>query len=177
VTNLIDVKAHLQAEITTADPCVSEAIRSKLRRYAIKLDMIRAHGHFERALEIGCAAGVFTELLASHCRTLHVVDVMPQAIDRMLQRTLDHHNITCEVASATDNFASGETFDLIVAAEVLCYLPDPATLRAAIRSIAARLRPGGLLIFGSAVDETCVRWGLACGGAETANGRVGNEPA
>lgn len=142
------------------------------RRYAIILDMMRAHRHtqgkaFQQGLEVGCAAGVFTALLAPHCQALHVVDVMPAAIERAAARLKGQNHVSWEVASAESEFADGRTFDLIVVAEVLCYLPDHDTLRRAVDRLSARLAPGGLLIFGSAVDETTKRWGLLGAGAET----------
>lgn len=162
----LDVKKHLQTEIAARDPWGLESNLFEHQRYAIMLNMIRTRGTFERGLEVGCAAGFFTGLLASYCRALHVVDVLPEAIERAARRTRDRQNITFEAASVTDEFAAGETFDLIVVAEVLCYMPDLDTLRRAVASLAARLVPSGLLIFGSAVDETCARWGLVAG-AET----------
>jgi LmbE family N-acetylglucosaminyl deacetylase/SAM-dependent methyltransferase len=164
----LNVAEHLRAEIASADPWRLGANLFEQRRYAIILDMMRAHGRtFERGLEVGCAAGVFTEMLAPHCRTLHVVDVMPAAIERAATRLKDHRHITWEVSSAEGDFAAGQTFDLIIVAEVLCYLPDHETLANAVAALATRLAPGGLLIFGSAVDETTKRWGLLGAGAET----------
>lgn len=164
----LNVAEHLRAEMEAADPWRLGTNLFEQRRYAIILDMMRAHGGtFARGLEVGCAAGVFTALLAPHCRALHVIDVMPAAIERAAARLKDYAHVTWEVSSADGDFAPGETFDLIVVAEVLCYLPDHDTLRRAVDGLAARLAPGGLLVFGSAVDETTRRWGLLGAGAET----------
>lgn len=163
----LDVGQHLETEIATPDPWRLESNPFEHERYNRMLNLARAHGPFERGLEVGCAAGVFTELLAPYCRTLHVVDVLPAAVERASRRTRGRQGITWEVASVCDSFAPGKTFDLIVVAEVLCYMPDLRTLSQAINQLASRLEPGGLLIFGSAVDATCERWGLVAG-AETA---------
>jgi len=162
-----DVATHLQTEFAAADPWKLATNPFEQRRYDAMLDMVRARAPFHRALEVGCAAGVFTEQLVKHCDSLHVIDVMPQAIDRVKQRLSGR--VTGEVASVVDHFAPGQMFDLIVVAEVLCYLPDIDALRRAIATLSSRLEVGGLLVFGSAVDETCARWGLF-GGAETAMG-------
>lgn len=160
-----DVATHLRTEFAAADPWKLASNPFEQRRYETMLDMIRARAPFHRALEVGCAAGVFTEQLIEHCDSVHVIDVMPQAIERVKQRL--GRRVTGEVASVADQFAPGQMFDLIVVAEVLCYLPDIDALRRAIATLASRLEVGGLLVFGSAVDETCARWGLF-GGAETA---------
>lgn len=59
-----------------------------------------------------------------------------------------------------------EQFDLIVVAEVLYYLEDIPQMREAIAKLVKMLAPDGRLVFGSARDATCRRWGHAAG-AET----------
>jgi LmbE family N-acetylglucosaminyl deacetylase/2-polyprenyl-3-methyl-5-hydroxy-6-metoxy-1,4-benzoquinol methylase len=163
---LIDVRDHLRTEISAPDPWQLASNTFEHLRYAIMLNMIRARGPFRRGLEIGCAAGFFTKLLADHCASLHVVDVLPEAIARAAAHVGPRSGLTWETASAAEDFAPGETFDLIVIAEVLAYLPDIETLRATVARLSSRLAPGGLLVFGSAVNSTCERWGLTAG-AET----------
>lgn len=162
----LDVREHLDAEIAAADPWRLESNPFEHKRYALMLNMIRARGPFQSALEVGCAGGFFTGLLAPLCKSLHVVDVLPEAITRVAARLAAHRNITFEAASVAEDFAPGRTFDLIVVGEVLCYLPDAETLARAVAGLSARLAPGGLLVFGSAIDATCRRWGLFAG-AET----------
>ncbi len=172
----LNVAEHLSAEMASEDPWRLGTNLFEARRYAIILDMMRAHAGaradageavFARGLEIGCAAGVFTALFAPQCKALHVVDVMPAAVERAAAKLKDHRNIEWEVSSVTDDFASGKMFDVIVVAEVLCYLPDHDTLARAVDRIASKLAPGGLLIFGSAIDSVTKRWGLLGAGAET----------
>lgn len=168
---MLNVAEHLSAEMASEDPWRLGTNLFEARRYAIILDMMRAHigseGKFERGLEVGCAAGVFTSLFAPQCKSLHVIDVMPAAIERAAAKLKGHGNVQWEVSSVTDDFAAGKTFDVIVVAEVLCYLPDHDTLRRAVDRIASKLAPGGLLVFGSAIDAVTKRWGLLGAGAET----------
>src|SRR3954471_6057590 len=102
---LLDVAAHLQAEIAAPDPWRLQSNPFEHQRYASMLNAIRSHGRIGRALEIGCAAGVFSELLAPQCDSLHIVDIMPDAIRRTLHRLNGCDNVTCEVASIADDFA------------------------------------------------------------------------
>ncbi|MEO8114350.1 MAG: SAM-dependent methyltransferase, partial [Phenylobacterium sp.] len=82
-------------------------------------------------------------------------------------RVPDQDQVTWELGSVDAGFGGPAGFDLIVAAEVLYYLPDVDSLRRALDNLAGRLAPGGLLVFGSAVDGACARWGLSVGGAES----------
>lgn len=103
--------------------------------------------------------------LLPHCKRLTVIDVMPRAIGRAVQRTKRWSHISW---AATDilQFSTEELFDLIVVAEVLYYLEDMTRMRTAIDKLVKMLAPGGHLVFGSARDATCRRWGHVAG-AET----------
>ncbi len=162
----IDVCDHLQTELSSPDPWQLSGNPFEHQRYALMLNMIAARGPFRHGLEIGCAAGFFTRFLARQCRELHVVDVMPEAIERAAAFVGRREGLTWEQASIAADFAAGRTFDLIVVAEVLAYLPDFDTVRRVVMAITRKLAPGGLLVFGSAVDTTVARWGLTAG-AET----------
>lgn len=63
----------------------------------------------------------------------------------------------------------GEAYDLIVMSEVLYYLESQNKVAAVVEKVQGWLRPGGHLIFGSAIDSVSSAWGLPCG-AETAIG-------
>lgn len=166
----MDVAAHLQAEMASDDPWGLDANPFEQRRFDAMLELI-GPGPYARALEVGCAAGAFTERLLPLCRSLHVVDLLPQALERTRARLSADAPVTFEAASVTDRFAEGRTFDLIVVAEVLYYLPDEAARRQAVLALARRLEPGGRLIFGSARDAACARWGLGSG-AETTGAQL-----
>ncbi|SIT43558.1 Nodulation protein S [Paraburkholderia ribeironis] len=124
-----------------------------------------AQGSVTNALEVGCAGGAFTEKLAPHCQRLTVIDVMPQAIKRTRERLMEPPNTTW-IVSDVQHFSTQEKFDLIVVAEVFYYLGHIAEVRDAIRNLARILAPAGQLVFGSARDANCRRWGHI-GGAET----------
>ncbi|AMA59886.1 nodulation methyltransferase NodS [Bradyrhizobium sp. CCGE-LA001] len=156
----------LERELAADDPWSLDSNPFEQERYAKLLQMSLARGSIRNALEVGCAAGAFTERLAPHCQRLMVVDVMRQAITRARQRTKRWSHITWIVADI-QRFWTAEPFDLIVVAEVLYYLGDIAEQRAAIQSLIDMLAPDGCLVFGSAHDETCRRWGHPAG-AETA---------
>ena len=87
----LNITEHLSVEAAADDPWKFSTNVFELRRYAVMLDMMRAHrpapgAMFERCLEIRCAAGVFTEMLAPHCKSMHVIDVVPAFVERAAAR-------------------------------------------------------------------------------------------
>ncbi|OAF09199.1 SAM-dependent methyltransferase [Bradyrhizobium centrolobii] len=155
----------LDRELTAEDPWRLDGNPFERKRHAEMLRLSLTPGAVKNALEVGCAAGAFTEMLAPHCQRLTVVDVVPRAISRAKERTRQWSHMVW-VVSDIQRFSAAEPFDLIVVAEVLYYLADTVEMRAAIRNLVGMLAPEGLLVFGSARDANCRRWGHAAG-AET----------
>ncbi|WP_065756037.1 nodulation methyltransferase NodS [Bradyrhizobium paxllaeri] len=152
----------LDLELASDDPWRLDGNPFERERHTQMLRLSLAQGVITHGLEVGCAAGAFTEKLAPHCQRLTVVDVMPRAIGRACQRTKRWSHIKW-IASDIQEFSTPELFDLIVVAEVLYYLDDLTEIRAAIRNLVQMLAPGGRLLFGSARDAACRRWGHAAG--------------
>lgn len=155
----------LERELVADDPWRLEANPFERERYTQMLRMSLSRQGIASALEVGCAAGAFTEMLAPHCRRLTVVDVVPQAISRARSRTERWSHIGWKVADL-QHFSPPERFDLIVVAEVLYYLSDTLEMRTAVDNLVGMLAPDGLVVFGSARDHVCRRWGHVAG-AET----------
>ncbi|MBB4189081.1 2-polyprenyl-3-methyl-5-hydroxy-6-metoxy-1,4-benzoquinol methylase [Sinorhizobium terangae] len=155
----------LQSELAAEDPWRLDGNEFERERHTQMLRMSLCQGPITNALEVGCAAGAFTEKLAPHCERLTVIDVVPQAIARTKQRMKEATHINWIVADV-QQFSTEQLFDLIVVAEVLYYLEDVAAMRVAIHNLVSMLAPGGHLVFGSARDANCRRWGHVAG-AET----------
>ncbi|WP_439373330.1 nodulation methyltransferase NodS [Bradyrhizobium sp. DASA03120] len=163
--NLDENYQLLERELAAGDPWQLDGNPFERERHAQMLRLSLADGFVMNALEVGCAAGAFTEKLAPHCERLTVVDVVPRAIDRASLRTKQWSHITW-IVSDIEQFSRAERFDLIVVAEVLYYLRDVAEMRTAVSNLVSMLAPDGHLVFGSARDATCRGWGHAAG-AET----------
>ncbi|WP_085026081.1 nodulation methyltransferase NodS [Ensifer aridi] len=161
----IDNYQLLDRELAADDPWGLDANPFERERHAQMLRLSLAQGLIANALEVGCAAGAFTVQLAPHCQRLTVIDVVPQAIARARRRMKDAPHISW-IVSDVQQFSTNQLFDLIVVAEVLYYVGDIAEMRAAVRNLVRMLAPGGHLIFGSARDANCRRWGHVAG-AET----------
>ncbi|MBS1805692.1 MAG: methyltransferase domain-containing protein [Acidobacteria bacterium] len=116
---------------------------------AIHYVQLAAHGgRFSKVLEVGCAEGMFTRMLAPYCESLDAVDLSPIAIDRarLLCKDSDKVNFR-EWDVRRDPLES--TYDLIVATGVLEYILRPSTLRDAKERITAALKPGAYLLLGN----------------------------
>ena len=101
-------------------------------------------GPLGRVLELGCAVGSFTEVLAPRCGEVVALDVSQSAVDQVIERTRAHSNVRAVAMSIPDDYPEG-TFDLVVASDVLYYLPVDV-LRRCVERIEASLADGGAFV-------------------------------
>jgi cyclopropane fatty-acyl-phospholipid synthase-like methyltransferase len=101
-------------------------------------------GDLGRVLEIGCAVGSFTELMAPQATDLLAIDVSEAAIEQAKERLRGIPHVHAETRSLPAEFPDGP-FDLIVASDVLYYLTVDE-LETCLRLIEERLAPGGALV-------------------------------
>jgi 2-polyprenyl-3-methyl-5-hydroxy-6-metoxy-1,4-benzoquinol methylase len=161
------VLEHLRTELARDDPWSLETNLYEQSRYSVMLEFMAQSGKFVSGLEVGCAAGAFTSQMVQRCERLRVVDVLPAAIARCRQRLAGCQNIQFSVADIAEIDGWNESYDLIVIAEVLYYLEAREKIVQTVAKLGKWLKPGGLVIFGSATDSVSSRWGLSYG-AETA---------
>ncbi|MDO8431614.1 MAG: SAM-dependent methyltransferase [Candidatus Binatus sp.] len=117
----------------------------RIQRVLNLLDSARAGRRFGRVLEIACAEGVFTELLASRCDSILAVDFSEIALERARARRDWEGRVTFSPWNLRTDPIPGQ-FDLIVVMDVLSCLRSPARLHAAIDKIVAAMRPGDLVL-------------------------------
>jgi len=109
------------------------------------LDEVQGDRLFPLGLEIGCAEGLYTEILAERCESLLVLDLSPTA----LARTQSRRRWSEKVRFGAFDLRSGAipgTFDLIIVAGVLEYFYRRSTLLRVREKLAAALRPNGYLL-------------------------------
>lgn len=99
----------------------------------------------EKALELACAEGIFTEKLAQKVGRLTATDISQRAVDRALERCHDHRNVELRVLDFVRQDLPPKQ-DLIICSEVLYYMKDEEMLAAVCRKMAAALKPNGYLI-------------------------------
>ena len=121
-----------------------------------------------RALEIACAEGEFSRLLAARVGHLTATDISTVALDRAALRCAGVPNVTfARLDFAVDDIAG--PWDLITCSEVLYYLQDHTALAAVARRLAAALAPGGVLVMahcnvaGDDPTETGLDWDVPFG--------------
>lgn len=122
-------------------------------RFLRQLTMIiSAHGAMpiRHAIEIGCAEGVFTEILARHCKSLLATDLSPVALSKARQRCVQLSNVRFAEFDVRHETAQGP-FDLIVASCVLDYIAWPMTMRRVRSRLVASIAPGGLLLVSNSI--------------------------
>lgn len=122
----------------------SEPEQERYRAALAMLGDVRA-GQFPDALEIGCAEGAFTELLVKRCHRLKAVDISQVALARARAR-LGHCEAITFAQSDVLHDPELETFDLVVAMDVLEYFRRPGDLRRVQGRIHRMLRPAGHLL-------------------------------
>lgn len=128
---------------TGADPWHYETPYEK-KKYEQTLGLL-PRPRFGRALELACAEGHFTRLLAPRVDRLLATDFSATALQRAAERCRDHRNVEfAPIDIVRDPFPGG--FDLIVCSEVLYYAGSLASLRRVATKIAGALKPGGYLV-------------------------------
>jgi cyclopropane fatty-acyl-phospholipid synthase-like methyltransferase len=98
-------------------------------------------GPLGRVLELGCAVGSFTESLAPRASDVLALDVSQAAVDQVARRLRDHPNVRAKAMAIPAEFPD-ETFDLVVASDVLYYL-SVEELQHCLARIEASLAEGG----------------------------------
>lgn len=101
-------------------------------------------GSFGRVLEIGCAIGSFTELIAPRATDVLAIDVSASAIKQAAQRLSQQSHVRLETRNLPAEFPDGR-FDLVIASDVLYYLPVEDLL-ICLGQIEAALETGGSLV-------------------------------
>jgi SAM-dependent methyltransferase len=119
---LLDQKMrdHYQAVWQRGDEWNFETSEFEQQRYAQLLQMVQGR-RYGRALEIGCASGQLTRLLAGVCDRVVAIDVAPAAIERARVHTSDVSSaVDLRVANIMEFDVGGEgPWDLIVLSETV----------------------------------------------------------
>ncbi len=126
-------------------------------------------GPIGTAMEVACAEGRFTEMLAPRTAKLIAADISQAALGRARERCRGRDNIDFRRLDLVhDPLPDG--LDLLVCSEVLYFLPDLDALRLVGARLAAALAPGGRMLLAHALivtdapDRTGFDWGEPFGG-------------
>ena len=125
------------------DPYGLASSRDQQAKYDAQLEALDGQT-FDRALEIGCADGFFTQMLAAKTLDLLAVDVSAAAVTRTRDRLSHLPQVHVEVRLLPLEMPPGQ-FDLIVCSDVLYYWANDVLLDALPR-LRSMLAPGGVLL-------------------------------
>jgi SAM-dependent methyltransferase len=133
---------------STVDPWdygKSPIVQELFRRETELLDQVRRGKLFPRAVEIGCAEGHFTELLADRCGSLEALELSPTALERARTRRAWSDHIRFSKFDLRRDPLPGR-FDLVVVTGVLEYFARRSTFYRVRDKLAAAVVPGGHLM-------------------------------
>lgn len=128
--------------VVKKDPWNYRTCELEQRKYRDILSVLPNRA-LERVLEIGCAEGEFTRMLAPRVGSLLALDSSPTALGRARKLGLDSVDFR-ELNIAREN--PGGQFDLIIASEVLYYLGTREEIQAVAQRMLGWLKPGGHLL-------------------------------
>jgi 2-polyprenyl-3-methyl-5-hydroxy-6-metoxy-1,4-benzoquinol methylase len=171
-----------------ADPYQYATSPYELARFE-RMAGLLAGRRFHSALEVGCAEGHFTKTLAGICDRVTALDLSEAALQRARQLVGQPHVEWVQANVRT--WQPEKSYDLMVMAEMLYYLPAPAkgpsyekAFMLFLERLLSRLEPGGRLLlahgYGTAAD-LAVRedYGLRVerlGLRRLASERIGDKP-
>ncbi|MGF7154744.1 class I SAM-dependent DNA methyltransferase [Novosphingobium gossypii] len=114
---------------------------------------VLADRRYARALEIGCAHGVLTSLLAPLCDRLLATDISARALALARKRAGGHPGVTFAHMAFPHTTPDPADFDLVVLSEVAYYW-DLVDLKRAGAWLRDHVAPGGRLILVHYTGET-----------------------
>ncbi len=120
----------------------------RFNRELALLEAVRGGRRFTRALEVGCAEGMFTQRLAPLCGELLAVDISPVALARARARGAWGSHVRFANWDLRADPVPGR-FELVVVEGVLDCFCQPWALRAARDALVTALVPGGYLLAGN----------------------------
>jgi SAM-dependent methyltransferase len=146
--------AHLDQVFEQADPwnyADSPREFDRFRSALNLLDRARNERIYESAFEVGCAEGMFTEMLAARCHSLLAVDITRAALARAAERsagkgvTFRRWDVLTEPVPVNP--------DLLVLMDVLEYFFRPADVKTARDKLVSALQPGAHLLLGNSRQD------------------------
>lgn len=163
-----DPKEFFELVFDTEDPWNYTNAYETLK-YEQTLSLMPTDRPIATAMEVACAEGHFTRMLAPRVGRLLAVDIAQKAVDRCRERCADLTNIDYQQFDLIKD-AFPKDLDLIVCSEVLYYLEDKDKLKKVAERMRDALAPGGVLLMAHAyqlsddTSRTGFDWGDDYGG-------------
>ncbi len=97
------------------------------------------------AIELGCAEGIFTEMLATRVDHLLAIDISDVALERARKRCTRNSNVSFAQHDLSEGMI-GADYDLVVCSEIIYYLRDRAAIENFAPQVRNSMKPGGQLL-------------------------------
>jgi 2-polyprenyl-3-methyl-5-hydroxy-6-metoxy-1,4-benzoquinol methylase len=134
------------------------------KRLHTVMDYVERKAPFERTLDFGCGSGVMLPFLAQVSREVVAADIDLVPLEHMKRYIALPPNVRERQTSATERAgASEESFDLIIALDVLEHVKD---LAATLAQLLSWLKPGSPLIVSGPTENALYRFGRKLAGPE-----------
>jgi len=144
---------------SSSDPYrFAEELEQRRLHRALELLSTAHPEEFSNALEVGCAGGAFTRILAPHCQHLDAIDVSPTALERSKFYCAGLSQVDFSALNLYSDPLPHPPYDVITASGVLEYIARPWLLRACLAKLVAGLKPGGLLLLGPTLEGSSSGW-------------------
>ena len=105
----------------------------------------------DRVLECACGTGAISVAIAPVCARLVATDYSEGMLKQARKKLAKHLNVTVEQADITDLRYADDSFDAVVAGNVIHLLPEPGD---ALKELKRVVRPGGTIIVPTYVSLT-----------------------
>jgi SAM-dependent methyltransferase len=145
-----ELEALFQAQPDPWDYASSPKEQRRLQRELQTIAALCGPARIPRALEIGCAEGHFTTMLADRCESLTCFDFSPTALARAQQRRHWPDSVRFAHFDLYQDSIPG-TFDLIVIICVIDYIENPLATMKIRAALVEALAPGGILLVGNSL--------------------------
>lgn len=144
--------AAFDAAYAAGDPWASADPRYlyQRRKYDVLMTLLPPGRRFGRVLDVGAGLGLLARRIAGRADTVTGLDISGEAVSQAAALHADTPNLRFEQGDLRSLPAALDgSFDLVVLADTLYYLPQPlsdATLEGLALRVAALLAPGGLCL-------------------------------
>lgn len=105
----------------------------------------------DRVLECACGTGLLTVAMAPRCASLTATDYAPKMLERAAAKCRAYPHVTFQPGNILGIAFPDNTFDVVVAANVIHLLDDPYR---ALRELRRVCRPGGMLVIPTYINQT-----------------------
>lgn len=105
----------------------------------------------DRVLECACGTGLLTTAMAPRCASLLATDFSPKMLEKAAAKCQAFPHVTFQPGNILDIDQPDQSFDVVVAANVIHLLDDP---HRALQELCRVCRTGGLVVIPTYINQT-----------------------